>query len=51
MNKNIEIIAKAFLNYSLTEIEFEYEGLTKSEKAICTREEFEKLVEWIKSEN
>lgn len=45
--QTVEQTAKKFLNYSLDPIEYSYEYLTDSEKALCTREEFEELVKWV----
>lgn len=38
-----------FLRYSLEDVDYSYDGLTKAEKALCTREEFEALVQWVKA--
>lgn len=47
MTPELEIIIKKFLDYSFTEIEYDYNELTQSEKALCTEEEFRKLVGWV----
>lgn len=46
-NNKPEDIAKKFLQYSFNDISDKYDGLTKEEKALCTKEEFEELVQWM----
>lgn len=43
-----EEIIKAFLHYSFKDAAFDHGGLTETEKGICTREEFDALVAWLK---
>lgn len=46
-SKYITITSK-FLNYSFSDIEFDYDKLTPKEKEFCTKEEFDELVEELK---
>ena len=43
-------IIKAFLRYSFSDYHgwFEYAGLTATEHEICTEQEFNELVAWVK---
>jgi len=49
IKKTPEQLARDFLNYAFRDIEFVYENLTDTEKALCTRKEFDELVKWIRS--
>lgn len=42
-----EAVVKRFLNYSFKDINFDYDGLTDTEKGLATREEFERLASWV----
>jgi hypothetical protein len=44
----ISAVTKKFLKYSFEEIDFTYEQLTPEEKSLCTKDEFEELVKWLK---
>lgn len=41
-------VARAFLAYSFKDIGFKYSDLTDTEKALCTPQEWAKLVAWVK---
>lgn len=45
-----EETAKKFLKYAFDDIDFDYDKLTPRERSICTREEFEKLVDWARED-
>lgn len=40
-------VAARLLAQSFADIENEYDALTGTEKALCTRREFEELLKWI----
>ena len=40
---------KKFLTYSLDPVRFDYDRLTKAEQNLCTREDFDILVNWVLS--
>jgi predicted transcriptional regulator len=42
-------IARKFLNYAFADIDYKYEGLTITERQLCTPEEYATLVEWVRS--
>lgn len=44
-------IIRAFLAYSFTDVDFEYEELTDRERSFCQSKEFAALVAWIKDED
>jgi hypothetical protein len=46
VRKRTHDLAKAFLRYSLVEVDWDYSLLTTAEKALCTEEEFIALVTW-----
>lgn len=39
---------RAFLNYSLRPVEYDYTQLTDSERKLVTKEEFAELTAWLK---
>jgi len=39
--------ARALLINSLTDVDFMYHALTKTEKELCTKTQFTELVKWI----
>jgi hypothetical protein len=43
-------IALAFLRYSFFPIGYDWHGLTPAEKALCTKEQFERLCDWAREE-
>lgn len=45
-----EKIIKKFLRYAFNDIDYNYDNLTETEKGLATRDEFEKLVAWVKEE-
>jgi len=48
--KTTESVAKRFFRYSFEDIDYRYELLTQSERNLCTREEFEELVKWVRAD-
>ena len=46
--KSPERLAADLLFRSFLDIEGKYSGLTPSERSLCTKEEFKRLLEWIK---
>ena len=50
MDKKLAYTIAKFLRYSFRPIEYSYEKLTNEEKNLCTKEEYEALVAWIKAQ-
>jgi len=48
MPDELKPIIKKFLRYSFNDIDYNYDSLTEHEQSFATREEFEKLVAWVK---
>ena len=40
-------IIRRFLDYAFKPIDYQYDGLTAEEKKLCTRQEFNRLVNWL----
>lgn len=48
MDPIVEVVARRFLDYAFKDIKYKYYELTPEEKALCSEEEFQELVKWIK---
>lgn len=48
LNQELKPIVAKFLHYSFRDINYEYAGLTNTEKRLITPTQFEDLVSWVK---
>ena len=48
MNSRIKKTIKAFLHYSFKPVHYVYDNLTREERALFTRQEWERLMGWLK---
>lgn len=46
----VALVVVKFLDYSLEPVEYNYDDLTPQEKALCTKEDFEAMVKWMRNE-